>query len=102
MNLFYPFNKQVFLEAQDQKEIIDAIREAETQTSGEIRLYLESHCKYVNPLDRAAEIFWNLRMDETKDRNGVLIYIALNSGKTRWLPCDCIFRKIILKTPSSL
>lgn len=77
MNLFYPFNKQVFLEAQDQKEIIDAIREAETQTSGEIRLYFESHCKYVNPLDRAAEIFWNLRMDETKDRNGVLIYIAV-------------------------
>ncbi len=77
MNLFNPFNKQVFLSDREQNIIISAIREVETQTSGEIRLYLESRCKFVDPLDRAAEIFWNLQMDQTKDRNGVLIYIAV-------------------------
>lgn len=62
----------------DEKEqIVNAIRLAESRTSGEIRVYMESHCKYVNAIDRAAEIFFNLKMEQTKDRNAVLLYIAV-------------------------
>ena len=47
------------------------------QTSGEIRLFVESRCRFVDPLDRATEIFWGLKMDHTVERNGVLIYVAV-------------------------
>ena len=47
------------------------------QTSGEIRVYVESHCRFVDPVDRAAEVFQVLKMEETAGRNAVLIYIAM-------------------------
>lgn len=56
--------------------IVQSIREAEMQTSGEIRLFVESRCKYVDPLDRAKEVFQNLKMGETELLNGVLFYVA--------------------------
>ena len=62
---------------EQQQQIVAAIRDAEHQTSGEIRVYVENHCRYVNPLDRAAEIFAGLRMEKTAARNGVLVYVAL-------------------------
>lgn len=67
---------QYFL-AEGKQQIIDAIREAERLTSGEIRVFIESRCSYMEALDRAAEIFFDLKMDLTKDRNGVLIYLAM-------------------------
>src|SRR5687767_6900350 len=74
----FPFSKRKEFFSHDEKErIIATIRQAEQQTSGEIRLYTESRCRFVNPLDRAAEIFWGLKMDLTKDRNGVLVYVAM-------------------------
>ncbi len=60
-------------------QILAAIKEAEKQTSGEIRLFIENTCDEV--LDRAAYIFKELKMHETKHRNGVLIYLALESRK---------------------
>jgi uncharacterized membrane protein len=60
-----------------QQQIVTAIRDAEQQTSGEIRVYVENHCRYVNPLDRASEVFAGLRMEKTAARNGVLVYVAL-------------------------
>ena len=62
---------------EDQKVIVEAIKEAETATSGEIRLYVEGHCRYVDALDRAKEVFTELHMYETAARNGVLIYLAM-------------------------
>ena len=56
--------------------MVEAIRSAEMQTSGEVRLYVESHCKMVDPLDRAKEIFSQLEMAKTQDRNGVLLYFV--------------------------
>ena len=58
--------------------ILDAIKEAEKNTSGEIRLFIEDECGK-NVLDRAAFIFHELGMDNTKDRNGVLFYLATTS-----------------------
>lgn len=57
--------------------MVQAIRFAEKQTSGELRLFVESRCKYINPVDRAIELFSELKMHNTKDRNGVIIYIAM-------------------------
>jgi uncharacterized membrane protein len=61
-------------------EIRKAIAEAEKNTSGEIRLFVESSCKE-DVLDRAAFIFKELKMHETKERNGVLFYLAMKSHK---------------------
>ncbi|MEM9142051.1 MAG: TPM domain-containing protein [Bacteroidota bacterium] len=65
-----------FLTAKEEREIVAAIREAEKDTSGEIRVHLEAHTTK-NYLERAKEIFYRLKMDNTKQANGVLIYIAV-------------------------
>lgn len=61
---------------EDEKLILAAIREAETSTSGEIRVHIENHCEG-DVLDRATEVFAQLHMHQTKLRNGVLFYVAL-------------------------
>lgn len=63
-----------------QKEIQDAIRMAERNTSGEIRVHIDNKC-YGNVLDRAAQVFADLKMHETKLRNGVLFYLAWEDRK---------------------
>ena len=40
-------------------------------------MFIESRCKFVEPLDRAAEIFYDLKMDKTAQRNAVLVYLAV-------------------------
>lgn len=77
MKLFPSFKQHEFFLSSERELIINAIRESEKRTSGEIRLYIESRCKYVDPLDRAAEVFWSLKMDHTTDKNAVLVYVAL-------------------------
>jgi uncharacterized membrane protein len=69
--------KKPFFTEEENKKIIHSIKEAEMQTSGEVRIFVESHCKYVDALDRAKEIFGNLQMEKTDLRNGVLFYIAV-------------------------
>ena len=68
-----------FLSESDQKAIVESIKAAELCTSGEIRVHVEPDCKVSKPLDRAVEVFGLLKMHETRERNGVLIYIAYNS-----------------------
>ena len=65
-----------FLSAQDEAEIVEAIRIAEKQTSGEIRVHIERSFKG-DHFDRALELFHLLKMDNTKEENGVLIYVAV-------------------------
>ncbi len=77
MSLLSFFNKKAFFNATEQENIVAAIQTAEKQTSGEVRVYFESRCKYVNALDRAAEIFYGLKMNETHEKNAVLVYLAL-------------------------
>ena len=62
------------------KKILSAIQDAERNTSGEIRLFVEDTCKG-EVLDRAAFIFRELKMHETKSRNGVLFYLAVKDHK---------------------
>lgn len=65
-----------FLTASEEQEIIEAIREAEKNTSGEIRIHIE-HDSELDPFKRAMEVFHYLKMDNTKLQNGVLIYVAV-------------------------
>ena len=69
-----------FLSHQEQADVLAAISDAESQTSGEIRLHLESRCKG-DVLDRAAMIFETLAMHKTALRNGVLFYLATEDRK---------------------
>ena len=73
-------NVKKFFTNEEKKRIIDAIKEAELETSGEIRLHLESRCKG-NVLERAVAIFEKLKMHETQMRNGTLIYLAIADRK---------------------
>jgi uncharacterized membrane protein len=74
---FSLFKKKAFFTNEEQEQIVAAIRASETQTSGEIRVFVESRCRFVDPLDRAAEAFFKLKMDATAARNGVLVYVAM-------------------------
>jgi uncharacterized membrane protein len=74
----FPFTKRKeFFSPGEKARVIEAIRVAEQRTSGEIRIFIESRCRFVDPLDRAAELFWSLQMDRTQDHNAVLIYVAM-------------------------
>jgi uncharacterized membrane protein len=85
-----------FLSVAEEQEIIAAIRTAERNTSGEIRIHLETHTDS-DTFDRALEVFHLLKMDNTKLRNGVLIYVAVadksfviygDKGINDVVPCD--------------
>lgn len=69
-----------FLSATDEADIVDAIKNAEKNTSGEIRVHIEKETS-IATIDRAVEVFHLLEMTKTKDRNGVLIYVAVDSKK---------------------
>jgi uncharacterized membrane protein len=69
-----------FFTKEQQAEILAAVKEAENETSGEIRVHIESDCRE-DVLDRAAWVFGKLKMDKTALRNGVLFYLAVNDRK---------------------
>ncbi|AXT19136.1 TPM domain-containing protein [Flavobacteriaceae bacterium AU392] len=71
-----PTTVEDFLTASEEQEVIEAIRLAEKNTSGEIRVHIEKTSN--NTLNkRALEVFSILKMHNTKLRNGVLIYVAV-------------------------
>lgn len=71
---------QKFFTEENKLQISNAIRVAETDTSGEIRVHIEKYCKG-EVLDRAAYIFDKLEMHKTKMRNGILFYLAVEDRK---------------------
>ena len=74
-----PFKKSnaALLSTSEADAVVEAIRYAEGLTSGEVRVFIESHCKFVDAMDRAWEIFAQLEMAKTQERNAVLIYMAI-------------------------
>lgn len=77
----------------DRLQILAEIKEAEKNTSGEIRLFIEDDCGE-NVLDRAAFIFKELEMHKTKQRNGVLFYLATDSRQFAILGDQGIHSKV--------
>ena len=94
MGIFSFFKKKAFFSEQDQARIVKAISSAEKSTSGEIRLFVESKNPYMNPLERAAEIFFQLKMERTEDRNGVLLYIAMKDRELALFGDEGIHKKV--------
>ena len=66
-----------FLTEEEEKEVVAAIQRAERKTSGEIRVHIEKTSKG-DIWERAMEVFHLLKMDNTKEDNGVLIYVAID------------------------
>jgi uncharacterized membrane protein len=75
-NFFRKKATQYFSEEEKQL-VTSAIQSAEHRTSGEVRVFVESKCAYMNALDRAIEIFNKLKMHQTAQRNAVLVYVAV-------------------------
>lgn len=95
MSLLSVFKKKKeFFSAEEQKQIINAIRAAEKATSGEIRIFVESKNRFVDPIDRASEIFFKLNMHSTAHRNGVLLYIAMDSHELALFADEGIYREV--------
>ena len=69
-----------FLSKEEEQEIVQAIVEAEKNTSGEVRVHIENHSNKT-PLERAQEVFFELKMEATNDRNGVLFYVSVTDKK---------------------
>ena len=91
--MFSLFKKKEFFSAKDKEQIVEAIRMAEKETSGEIRIYVESKNAYVDAIDRAAEIFFKLKMQETEHRNAVLLYIAMDHHELALFADEGIYQK---------
>lgn len=67
--------------ADQQQQIIDAIKNAELATSGEIRVHIEGPCPEGDPVARAVAVFEHLGMHKTREQNGVLFYVAVDDRK---------------------
>lgn len=93
MKSIFSNKKSEYFTAEEREKIVAAIKEAETRTSGEIRVHIENHCRFVDPLLRAAEVFINLKMEATVLRNGVLIYVALKDRQLAIYADEGIYQK---------
>jgi len=92
--MFSFFKKKNFFTAEEQQLIIDAIQNAERMTSGEVRVFVESKCSYMDAIDRAAELFFQLEMQKTDDRNAVLLYVAMNDRQLAVFGDEGIHKKV--------
>jgi len=68
---------QPFFTEEQTNELVKAIQAAEMRSSGEIRIHVESMCN--DPKARAKQVFAELGMDRTEERNGILFYLAIDS-----------------------
>lgn len=73
-------NAITILNRDQDRRIVEAIRQAEKNTSGEIKVHIENRCKG-DVEQRSLFIFNHLKLNETKSRNGVLIYLAIKDRK---------------------
>ena len=94
MNIFPWKKKKDFFSAEEQQLIIEAIRNAERRTSGEVRVFVESKCSYMDAIDRAAELFFQLEMQKTNDRNAVLVYVAMQDRQLAVFGDEGIHNKV--------
>jgi uncharacterized membrane protein len=70
-----------YISVEDEKELVDAIKRGEKETSGEIRVHIELDCPKKDPYQRALDVFGKLEMHKTELSNGILIYLAIRDHK---------------------
>lgn len=91
----FPWQKQKeFFTAAEKQQLVNAIQNTEQRTSGEVRLFVESKCRYVDAVDRAKEIFLQLKMDRTELRNATLIYLAVDDHQAAVVGDEGIHQKV--------
>lgn len=73
-------SQNFFTEAQ-KAQIVSAIKSAELNTSGEVKVHIEANSSSLNPMDRAVEVFSMLEMHKTAQENAVLFYLAVSDRK---------------------
>ena len=78
----------------EKEAVVEAIKRAEAKSSCEIRVHVEKRCKG-DVLDRAVDVFAILKMNETADRNGVLIYLATKERKTAIIGDINVNRRVV-------
>lgn len=88
------FKKKNIFDDAANEAVVKAIQQAESMTSGEVRVYVEQKCKYVDPMDRAKEVFEMLNMQKTEARNGVLVYVAFRDRQLAILGDEGIHQKV--------
>ncbi|WP_031528759.1 TPM domain-containing protein [Dyadobacter crusticola] len=71
----------LFFTEEQQQLIISAIKAAEKQTSGEVKVHIEKKCPNPDVMERAKEVFFALNLHQTAQRNGVLFYLAYEDRK---------------------
>ncbi len=91
--MFSLFARKPILDKPSQDKIVASIQQAERNTSGEIRVYMEHHCSFMDPMDRAKEIFGKLKMAKTAARNAIIVYIALTDRQFALFGDVAIFEK---------
>ncbi|HYO23159.1 MAG TPA: TPM domain-containing protein [Flavisolibacter sp.] len=92
---FFPWQKkEEFFTAEQKQQLVDAIQKAEKRTSGEVRLFVESKCRFIDPMDRAKEIFLQLAMEKTDERNATLVYVAVKDRQAAILGDAGIHQKV--------
>lgn len=82
------------LSKEQEKTVMNAIKEAENNTSGEIRVHIEDRCKIGDPIKRAIEMFGELHMHETELKNGVIVYVAIKDHKLAVWGDEGIHKKV--------
>jgi uncharacterized membrane protein len=89
----FPFRKKPMLDEDAQHRIVACIKEAESKTTGEVRVFVEHKCAYMDAMLRAQELFMNLGMEKTARRNAVIIYVALKDRQYALFGDVAIFEK---------
>src|SRR6266487_894012 len=85
--------KDDFFSPEEKEKILSAIQKAEQATSGEIRVYVENRCRFVDAIDRATEVFYALKMEQTAYRNATLVYVALKDRQMAVFGDEGIYAK---------
>ncbi|WP_247232643.1 TPM domain-containing protein [Telluribacter sp. SYSU D00476] len=87
-------SEQDFLGPEDQQQIVAAIKQAESKTSGEIKVHIEKYCPDGTPIERAKVVFEQLGMQNTALKNGVLFYLAYEDHKFAVIGDVGIYKKV--------
>ena len=83
-----------FFSTSQKEQILKEIKEAELDTSGEIRVHIENHCKGGNAFERGVDLLFKLKMTETAERNAVLFYLAIKDKKFAIIGDEGINQKV--------
>jgi uncharacterized membrane protein len=87
------WKKKPMLPAEVQEAVVAAIQQAESHTTGEIRVFMEHHCAFMDALHRAIELFASLGMEQTEERNAILVYVAIKDKQFAIYGDEAIYQK---------